>query len=475
VETERDQLYIDGNWSVPSGTDNLEVENPTTQEVMGSIPQGDAQDVDRAVRAAHAALNDWWAVPASERAAMCAKVAEGLQARQGELADLITSELGMPHMLSTLIQTGLPSLTFGSMPDVLSQTEIESEIGNALVVREPRGVVAAITPWNYPLHQIALKLAPALTAGNTVVLKPSEITPLNAFMLFEVLDEVGFPKGVVNLVTGTGPVVGQALAEHPLVDMITFTGSTGTGRRLGEVAARDVKRLALELGGKSANIILDDADLQRAVTDGISKCFLNSGQTCIALTRMLVPENKLDEVNQIAENVASAQKVGDPFEEGVALGPLVSADQRERVRNYIDKGVAEGATLLTGGTEAPAGLDTGYFVQPTVFTNVANDSTIAQEEIFGPVLSIIPFRDEAHAVELANDSPYGLAGAVWSSDDARALDVAKRIRTGQIEVNGGSFNPAAPFGGFKQSGHGREAGVYGLEEFVELKSLQLKG
>jgi aldehyde dehydrogenase (NAD+) len=471
VETERDQLYIDGNWSVPSGTDNLEVENPTTQEVMGSIPQGDAQDVDRAVRAAHAALNDWWAVPASERAAMCAKVAEGLQARQGELADLITSELGMPHMLSTLIQTGLPSLTFGSMPDVLSQTEIESEIGNALVVREPRGVVAAITPWNYPLHQIALKLAPALTAGNTVVLKPSEITPLNAFMLFEVLDEVGFPKGVVNLVTGTGPVVGQALAEHPLVDMITFTGSTGTGRRLGEVAARDVKRLALELGGKSANIILDDADLQRAVTDGISKCFLNSGQTCIALTRMLVPENKLDEVNQIAENVASAQKVGDPFEEGVALGPLVSADQRERVRNYIDKGVAEGATLLTGGTEAPAGLDTGYFVQPTVFTNVANDSTIAQEEIFGPVLSIIPFRDEAHAVELANDSPYGLAGAVWSGDDARALDVAKRIRTGQIEVNGGSFNPAAPFGGFKQSGHGREAGVFGLEEFFEVKAI----
>jgi aldehyde dehydrogenase (NAD+) len=471
VETERDQLYIDGNWSVPSGTDNIEVENPTSEEVMGSIPQGDAQDVDRAVRAAHAALNDWWAVPATERAAMCARVAEGLQARQGELADLITSELGMPHMLSTLIQTGLPSLTFGSMPDVLSQTEIESEIGNALVVREPRGVVAAITPWNYPLHQIALKLAPALTAGNTVVLKPSEVTPLNAFLLFEVLDEVGFPKGVVNLVTGTGPVVGQALAEHPLVDMITFTGSTGTGRRLGEVAARDVKRLALELGGKSANIILEDADLERAVTDGISKCFLNCGQTCIALTRMLVPESRLDEVNQIAESVAAAQKVGDPFEEGVALGPLVSADQRERVRNYIDKGVAEGATLLTGGTEAPEGLDTGYFVRPTVFTNVSNDATIAQEEIFGPVLSIIPFRDETHAVELANDSQYGLAGAVWSGDDARALDVARRVRTGQIEVNGGSFNPAAPFGGFKQSGHGREAGVFGLEEFFEVKAI----
>jgi aldehyde dehydrogenase (NAD+) len=266
-------------------------------------------------------------------------------------------------------------------------------------------------------------------------------------------------------------VVGQALAEHPLVDMITFTGSTGTGRRLGEVAARDVKRLALELGGKSANIILEDADLERAVTDGISKCFLNSGQTCIALTRMLVPESRLDEVNQIAESVAAAQKVGDPFEEGVALGPLVSADQRERVRNYIDKGVAEGATLLTGGTEAPEGLDTGYFVRPTVFTNVSNDATIAQEEIFGPVLSIIPFRDETHAVELANDSQYGLAGAVWSGDDTRALDVARRVRTGQIEVNGGSFNPAAPFGGFKQSGHGREAGVFGLEEFFEVKAI----
>jgi aldehyde dehydrogenase (NAD+) len=471
VDTERDQLYIDGAWTAPSGTENLEVENPTTQQVMGSIPQGDAQDVDRAVRAAAAALDDWRAVPAEDRAQLCAKVAEGLQARQGELADVITSELGMPHMLSTLIQTGLPSLTFGSMPDVLAQTEIESEIGNALVVREPRGVVAAITPWNYPLHQIALKLAPALTAGNTVVLKPSEITPLNAFLLFEVMEEVGMPAGVVNLVTGTGPVVGQALAEHPLVDMITFTGSTGTGRRLGEVAARQIKRLALELGGKSANIILEDADLERAVTDGISKCFLNCGQTCIALTRMLVPESRLDEVNQIAEAVASAQKVGDPFEEGVTLGPLVSADQRERVRNYIDKGVAEGARLLTGGTEPPEGLDTGYFVRPTVFTDVSNDSTIAQEEIFGPVLSIIPFRDEAHAIELANDSQYGLAGAVWSGDDERALNVARRIRTGQIEVNGGSFNPMAPFGGFKQSGQSREAGVFGLEEFFEVKAI----
>ena len=471
MKTERDQLYIDGAWTTPSGTENLEVVNPTTEEVMGSIPQGDAQDVDRAVRAAAAALDDWWAVPATERAQYCARIAEGLQARQAELADLVTSELGMPHMLSTLIQTGLPALTFGSMPDVLSQSEIESEIGNALVVREPRGVVAAITPWNYPLHQIALKLAPALTAGNTVVLKPSEITPLNSFLLYEVIEEVGLPAGVVNLVTGTGPVVGQALAEHPLVDMITFTGSTGTGKRLGEVAARQVKRIALEMGGKSANIILDDADIERAVTDGVSKCFLNSGQTCIALTRMLVPESRLDEVNQIAASVAAAQKVGDPFEEGVALGPVVSADQRERVRNYIDKGVAEGARLLTGGSEAPEGLDTGYFVQPTVFTDVSNDMVIAQEEIFGPVLSIIPFRDEDHAVQLANDSRYGLAGAVWSGDDDRALGVARRIRTGQIEVNGGSFNPMAPFGGFKESGHGREAGVFGLEEFFEVKAI----
>lgn len=471
MNTERDELFIDGAWSGTSGTERMEVENPTTEEVMGHIPQADAQDVDRAVTAAAGALDEWSQVPATERAAYSAKIAEGLAARQTELAELVTGELGMPINWSNMIQAGLPQLTFGSMPDVVSQVALEEEIGNALVVREPRGVVAAITPWNYPLHQIALKLAPALTAGNTVVLKPSEVTPLNAFLLFEVIEELGLPAGVVNLVTGTGPVVGQALAEHSLVDMITFTGSTGTGKRLGEVAARQVKRTALEMGGKSANIILDDADFEQVVGAGIFSCFLNSGQTCIAQTRMLVPESRLDEATDIAVTNAQMQTPGDPFAEGTMLGPLVSAAQRDRVRNYIDKGVAEGATLATGGAEAPEGLDTGYFVQPTVFTNVSNESTIAQEEIFGPVLSIIPYRDDDHAVQLANDSQYGLSGAVWSGDDDRAMSVARRVRTGQIEVNGGSFNPVAPFGGYKQSGYGREAGKFGLEEFFEVKAI----
>ena len=471
MNTERDELFIDGAWTATSGTERMDVENPTTEDVMGHIPQADAQDVDRAVKAAAAAQEQWSQVPAEERAAYCTKIAEGIAARQTELAELVTGELGMPINWSNMIQAGLPQLTFGSMPDVLSQVPIEEEIGNALVVREPRGVVAAITPWNYPLHQIALKLAPALTAGNTVVLKPSEVVPLNAFLLFEVIEELGLPAGVVNLVTGTGPVVGQALAEHPLVDMITFTGSTGTGKRLGEVAARQVKRIALEMGGKSANIILDDADLEQAVGAGVFSCFLNSSQTCIAQTRMLVPEGRLDEATDLAVTHAQAQVLGDPFAEGTTLGPLVSAAQRDRVRNYIDKGIAEGATLATGGSEAPEGLDKGYFVQPTVFTDVSNDSTIAQEEIFGPVLSIIPYRDDDHAVQLANDSQYGLSGAVWSGDDERAMNVARRVRTGQIEVNGGSFNPMAPFGGYKQSGFGREAGKFGLEEFFEVKAI----
>jgi aldehyde dehydrogenase (NAD+) len=471
VNTERNELFIDGAWTSPSGSSTMPVDNPTTEDVMGHIPEGDAQDVDRAVKAAAAALDGWSQVPAEERAAYCAQIAAKLGERQTELAELVTGELGMPINWSTMIQAGLPQLTFGSMPDVLGQVALEEEVGNALVVREPRGVVAAITPWNYPLHQIALKLAPALTAGNTVVLKPSEVVPLNAFLLFEVIEEVGLPAGVVNLVTGTGPVVGQALAEHPLVDMITFTGSTGTGKRLGEVAARQVKRIALELGGKSANIILDDADLETAVGAGVFNCYLNSSQTCIAQTRMLVPESLLSQATDLAVTNAQAQVVGDPMAEGTTLGPLVSAAQRDRVRNYIDKGVAEGATLAVGGTEAPDGLDKGYFVQPTVFTDVSNDMTIAQEEIFGPVLSIIPYRDDEHAVQIANDSQYGLSGAVWSGDQDRAMGIARRIRTGQIEVNGGSFNPMAPFGGYKQSGHGREAGKYGLDEFFELKAI----
>ena len=470
---ERAELYIGGEWTAPSGAGTIDVINASTEEVMGRIPEGDAEDVDRAVKAARAAFDSWSQVPAEERAELCAAVAVRLQDRAEEIAALISQEMGMPIGLSVASQAGLPAMTFGSQPDLVQQIAWEEKIGNSLVVREPVGVVGAITPWNYPLHQICAKVAPAMTAGCTIVVKPSEVTPLNAFILAEIMDEVGVPAGVFNLVTGVGPVVGEAIASHPEVDMVSFTGSTVAGRKVSEAASATVKRVALELGGKSPNVILDDADLQKAVVDGISKCYLNSGQTCSALTRMLVPRESLEVVEQIAKATAEAWVVGDPFADGSNLGPLVSDVQRDRVRGYIEKGVAEGAKLVTGGAEAPEGLDKGYYVKATVFSDVTADMTIAQEEIFGPVLAIIPYDDEEDAVRIANNSQYGLAGGVWSGDEERAKKVARRIRTGQVEINGGVFNPLAPFGGYKQSGHGRELGRLGLEEFLAVKSLQL--
>ncbi|MFL5846802.1 MAG: aldehyde dehydrogenase family protein [Solirubrobacteraceae bacterium] len=470
---DRAELYIGGQWTAPSGEGTIEVVNASTEEVMGRIPEGTAADVDKAVAAARAAFDSWSQVDPVDRAELCAAVAVRLQDRAEEIATLISQELGMPLGLSMAIQAGLPAMTFGSQPELVQQITWEERIGNSLVVREPVGVVGAITPWNYPLHQICAKVAPAMTAGCTVVVKPSEVTPLNAFVLAEIFDEVGIPAGVLNVVTGYGPVVGEAIAAHPDVDMISFTGSTAAGRRVSEVAAATVKRVALELGGKSPNVILDDADLQKAVVDGIQKCYLNSGQTCSALTRMLVPRDQLPVVEQIAKATAEAWTVGDPFAEGSVLGPLVSEVQRERVRGYIEKGVEEGAKLVTGGAEAPDGLDKGYYVRPTVFSDVTPDMTIAQEEIFGPVLAILPYDDEEDAVRIANDTQYGLAGGVWSDDPERAKSVARRIRTGQVEINGGVFNPLAPFGGYKQSGHGRELGRLGVEEFLAVKSLQL--
>ena len=379
----------------------------------------------------------------------------------------------MPIKLSRMIQAGLPTMSFGSMPQLIGQVQWEEQVGNSLIVREPAGVVGAITPWNYPLHQIAAKVAPAMAAGCTVVLKPSEVVPLNAFILAEIIETAGVPAGVFNLVTGTGPVVGEAIVSHPQVDMVSFTGSTRAGKRVSELAAAAVKPVAMELGGKSPNVILADADLSEAVADGVGKCFLNSGQTCSALTRMLVPREKLAEAEGIAAAAAEHFTPGDPFEQGTRLGPLVSETQRERVRGYIEKGQAEGAKLVTGGTEPPEGLDRGYFVRPTVFSEVESSMTIAQEEIFGPVLAILPYEDEDDALRIANDSQYGLAGGVWSGDEEHAKAVARRIRTGQVEINGGAFNPLAPFGGYKQSGHGRELGRFGIEEFLQVKSLQL--
>ncbi len=470
------KLFIGGAWVAPSGRQTIEVHNAGNGAVMGSVPLGDESDVGRAVAAARAALEGWAATSPEARAGFLEKISAGLKARSDELAKLIAQEVGMPLKLAARIQAGLPIANFLNYSKILSTFKFEERIGHSLVVREPVGVVGAITPWNYPLHQIALKVAPALAAGCTVVLKPSEVAPFNAFLLAEVIEAAGLPPGVFNLVTGLGAQAGEALVKHPGVDMISFTGSTRAGKRISELASHSIKRVALELGGKSASLILDDADLAAAVKGTVNGCYLNSGQTCTALTRMLVPVSLYQEASRIAVEAAKSFVVGDPLSETTRLGPLSSQAQLERVRGYIRKGVAEGAELLAGGAEPPEGAPAGgYYVRPTVFGSVKNSMAIAQEEIFGPVLAIIPYRDEEDAVRIANDSPYGLAGAVWSKDEARAQRVARRIRAGQVDVNGGAFNMNAPFGGFKQSGHGREAGVYGLEEFLEYKSLQLKG
>ncbi len=471
----RDKFYIGGQWVAPAAGESIEVHNAGNGQIMGRVPAGGEKDADAAVRAARAAFIGWSETPVEKRAEFLEKISGGLKARAEEIAKTIAQEVGMPIKMSTRIQAGLPIANFANYARLLKDFSFEQKVGNSIVVREPVGVVLAITPWNYPLHQIALKVAPALAAGCTVVLKPSEVAPFNAFILAEVIEAAGLPKGVFNLVTGYGAAVGEALVKHPGVDMISFTGSTRAGKRISELASQTIKRVALELGGKSASVILDDADLAAAVKGTVNGCYLNSGQTCTALTRMLVPENLHPEAARLATEAAKSFSVGDPLQETTRLGPLSSQAQLERVRGYIEKGIAEGAQLLAGGAEPPEGAPQGgYYVRPTVFGNVKNSMTIAQEEIFGPVLSIIPYKDEEEAVRIANDSVYGLAGAVWSKDDARAQRVARRIRAGQVDVNGGAFNMNAPFGGFKQSGHGREAGVYGLEEFLEYKALQLK-
>jgi acyl-CoA reductase-like NAD-dependent aldehyde dehydrogenase len=469
----RDTIYINGEWVPSAGTGTLSVTNSTTEELLGTVPDGTPEDVDRAVAAAKAAFAGWAATPPEERAKFCARIGDGIEARTDEIATLVSQEVGMVKGLSKVIQAGLPHNSFSVIPQVVADFAWEEEVGNSLVVREPVGVVGAITPWNYPLHQIAAKVAYGLAAGCTIVLKPSEVAPLNAFVLAEIIADVELPPGVFNLVCGVGDVVGEAIARHPDVDMVSFTGSIRAGKRVGELCMERVAKLALELGGKSPNVILEDADLSKAVTDGVFKAFLNSGQTCSALTRMIVPRSRLEEVEQVAKEAAEGLVPGDPFAKGTKLGPLVSQIQWDKVQGFIDVGMEEGAKLVTGGTGKPEGLETGYFAKPTVFSEVRPDMRIAREEIFGPVLAILPYDSEEEAVELANDSEYGLAGGVWSGDQDHAITVARRIRTGQIEINGGAFNPNAPFGGYKQSGIGREFGTFGLEEFLEIKSLQL--
>ena len=468
-----DRHYINGAWAPSSGGASIEVRNAATEDVIARIPAGTAGDADKAVKAARAAFEGWAATPVAKRAAFLKRIADGLSARADEVARTITAEVGMPLKLSQRVQAGLPPQVMASYAKLLEEFQFEERVANSLVVKEPVGVVGAITPWNYPLHQVVAKVAPALAAGCTVVLKPSEVAPLSAYILADVIHACDLPPGVFNMVSGTGPVVGEAIALHPGVDMISFTGSTRAGKRVSELAAGSVKRVALELGGKSASVVLDDADLTRAIKGTVNGCYLNSGQTCTALTRLLVPQSRYEEAARLAVETARTFTPGDPMKDDTRLGPLISEVQRERVRGYIRKGVEEGAELLLGGAEPPEGLGKGYFVQPTVFGKVKPGMTIEQEEIFGPVLSIIPYKDEEEAIGIANDTIYGLAGAVWSKDEERARRVARRLRAGRVDVNGGAFNFHAPFGGYKQSGHGREFGKYGLEEFLELKALQL--
>ena len=469
----RDCNYIKGGWQRASGTENFEVTDSTTEEIIGTVTAATSGDADAAVAAARAAFPEWSALPSAERAVYLQRAAEGLQSRQSDIAVLVSREVGMPFAYSNVIQAGLPVLSFISMADIALSFPFEDRVYNSLVIREPIGVAVAITPWNYPLHQIAAKVAPALAAGCTIVLKPSEVAPLNAYILAEVFDSIGLPPGVFNLLTGTGAEVGETLVAHPDVDMVTFTGSTGAGRRIGSVAAQTIKRVALELGGKSPLVILEDADMTEAVSGGLTGCFLNSGQTCIALTRMIVPRSKLAEVEAIATAGAESITLGSPFDPATQMGPLVSALQRDRVVQYIEQGIAEGAKLIAGGPTPPDGLDRGYFVRPTVFSDCTPDMSIVREEIFGPVLVIQAYDTEDEAVALANDSIFGLNAAVMSGDEERAIAVGRRIRAGQVQINDGAFNICAPFGGFGQSGNGREFGTWGLEEFLETKSMQL--
>jgi betaine-aldehyde dehydrogenase len=465
----RTTLFINGQWVSPAAAGVIEVIDPSTEKVIGCVPNGTAADVDAATAAARGAFDPLIGV--AERRERLAAVIRAMEKRLPDIAETITAEMGAPLRVAQGAQTQVPLAMARGFADVLDTFDFEEPVGNSLVIREPYGVVGAITPWNYPLYQVVAKVLPAIAAGCTVVLKPSNEAPLSVFEFVEAVEEAGLPPGVVNLVTGRGAVIGERIAEHPDVDFVSFTGSTGVGQRVAELAGRSVTKVALELGGKSANVILDGADLATAVKVGVGNAFLNGGQTCMAWTRMLVPRSRYGEALDLIEAAVAKYTVGDPWDPATRIGPLASASQLETVQGFIERAQCVGARPVTGGAEKIG--DVGYYLAPTVFADVDPESELGQEEVFGPVLAVIPFADEAEALRIANGTRYGLSGAVWANDTDAAIAFARGVQTGQLDINGGRYNPVAPFGGYKKSGFGRELGRAGFEEYLQTKSLQL--
>jgi len=463
--------YYGGEWQTPSTSDTIDVVSSATEEIIGRVPRGSVEDVDRAVRAARTGFGHWSQASAEERAVWLEKLSGAMKTRVPQIAEAITHEVGTAIGFAQKVQAEFPISNIALNAKFIRDYTLEEELGNSIILKEPLGVVGCITPWNYPLHQIVAKVAPALAAGCTIVLKPAELAPLSALMLADAAHEIGLPAGVLNVVCGSGRVVGEAIVGHPDVDMVSFTGSLAAGRRVASLAGDGIKRVTLELGGKSAFVVLDDAPFEKAIAAGVNNCMQNSGQTCSAWTRRLIPRSRQAEVIDLAKAQIAKLTLGDPFDPKTRLGPLASANQRDTVLGFIDTGKKEGAELIAGGGR-PSTLSKGFYVEPTIFANVDNRMEIAQEEIFGPVLSIIAYDTEDEAVRIANDSIYGLAGGVWGGSPERALGVARRMRTGQVDINGGRFNHLAPFGGFKKSGLGRELGPHALDEFFQLKAIQ---
>lgn len=467
----KDKFYINGQWQAPQGSNVAEVINPATEKVVAKVAMGNTADVDTAVMAARAAFDSWSQTSPQERAAYLDKIAEGVERRTDDFAEVISAEMGSPASLVKPTQVGNPVFTFKEAAQLARDYEFELDQGKTHVVREAIGVCSLITPWNFPLNQIAGKVAPALAAGCTMVVKPSELAPLDAFILAEIIDDAGVPAGVFNLIVGEGPTVGEAMASHPEVDMVSITGSTRAGAAVAVAAAPTIKRVGQELGGKSANIILDDANFAKAVKAGVRVAMFNSGQACNGPTRMLIPRKHQQEIEEIVVNTVAGIVVGDPGDANTYMGPIANQAQYQRVVAFIQRGIDEGAELLVGGVEKPEDLETGYYVKPTVFTNVSNDMLTAREEAFGPVLALIPYEGDDEAVAIANDNPYGLSSYVQSGDLERAKRVGRRIRSGHVELNGARWDQSAPFGGYRMSGNGREHGVWGMEEYLETKAL----